>query len=504
MPLSKSCVKGIPVDHVAAGAPTGELLPSPQLEVTGQPKQLLFEYGLGVDCHSQFFQICLYINRGKELLCREWKVPARWPDLALAKRAILSTLESFGVRVRPDELRYTLESTGQYHVPLCLSWRGRPSIINPSDTAHARRKTDKLDAKKLAHHSLTGLWRESWIANDVVRELRVLTVQRARLVSERSRLTNRINGDLLRYGHTVGQLGPINGSLVRPLIEDFCGQGRVGLHPEYFSDQQLPAGVIHVLATRWSRIDQLTAEIGAIERLTRATIDSADWIIQGGKVVKGDVLRENLQTVPGVGEWTTAVWLAEIGEITRFNHVKKACAYAGLDASLGVSAGKVTSTCTRKGNQRLYGALKNAARGTLAKSGRCNFTGWVRAYMGRQVKGSKARALNAMARRICRVLYFVHLKCEPFDDDRYKPLLSESSYPICGVEEMGLPRRVVQILKLNQLVTSRQVVEAFFSDLSEKPGCGPRTVQSVASWINQQQRPSKSPAVTSSADSSEA
>ena len=46
------------------------------------------------------------------------------------------------------------------------------------------------------------------------------------------------------------------------------------------------------------------------------------------------------------------LWLAEVGAITRFDHVKKACAYAGLDASLGVSAGKVTSGFTRKACRR--------------------------------------------------------------------------------------------------------------------------------------------------------
>ena len=61
-----------------------------------------------------------------------------------------------------------------------------------------------------------------------------------RLVSERSRLTNRINGALLRYGHTVGQLGPINGNLVRPLIEDFCTQSRVSLYPEYSPTTSYP------------------------------------------------------------------------------------------------------------------------------------------------------------------------------------------------------------------------------------------------------------------------
>ena len=39
MLLSKSCVRGIPVDHVATEAPTGESLPSPPLEVTDNPAQ---------------------------------------------------------------------------------------------------------------------------------------------------------------------------------------------------------------------------------------------------------------------------------------------------------------------------------------------------------------------------------------------------------------------------------------------------------------------------------
>jgi hypothetical protein len=59
--------------------------------------------------------------------------------------------------------------------------------------------------------------------------LRPLTAQRARLVSERIRLSNRINSEMLRFGHTVGQIGAIAGKLVRPLIEDFCRDGRVGI-----------------------------------------------------------------------------------------------------------------------------------------------------------------------------------------------------------------------------------------------------------------------------------
>jgi hypothetical protein len=72
-----------------------------------------------------------------------------------------------------------------------------------------------LDAGKLALQSLTGLWRESWVATAPVQELRVLTIQRAKLIAERTRLSNRINGDMLRFGHMVGQLGTVRGKLER-------------------------------------------------------------------------------------------------------------------------------------------------------------------------------------------------------------------------------------------------------------------------------------------------
>ena len=95
-----------------------------------------------------------------------------------------------------------------------------------------------------------------------------------------------------------------------------------------------------------------------------------------------------------------------------------------------------------------------------------------------------SKAVHALARRVGKALYYCHLKNEPFDDAGYQALLSESSYPLCPVEEMGLSPGVVQKLKGNGLHTSRQVVEAFYSDLGRRPGCGKVTVQAVATWIN--------------------
>ena len=465
-------------------------MPSPTPKGEVQPSLTLHRYGVGVDCHSRFFQVCILIPGGTEIVRIEEKVPALWPKLRAAKAWLLRTLKEQGVDVSPSDLRYTCESTGQYHMPLCLAWRGRPAIINPSDTGHVRRKTDRLDAKKLAQHSLHGLWRESWMAPDRIQELRVLANQRFKLVGERSRLTNRINSDMLRFGHGVGQLGKINGSVVRALIEDFCTNGSVARHRDYFSDIRLPAGVVRVLDQRWKRVDVLAQEIQVIEDLCLALVDKLTWRIDKGQTASGHQLRSNLQSIPGVGPQTAIIWLAEVGDITRFDSVSKLLAYAGLDPSDEISAGKVIGAKTRKGNARLHGALRNAARAMLAHAPSCKFSLWARGYMGRHSRAGKSKTVHALARRVGKALYYCHLKNEPFDDSGYQALLSESSYPLCPVEEMGLSPGVVQKLKGSGLCTSRQVVEAFYSDLGRRPGCGKVTVAAVAAWIDShKQRP---------------
>jgi transposase len=459
-------------------------LPSPIAEGKGQSSLPLHRYGVGVDCHARFFQICILIPNGAELLRTERTVPALWPELRAAQAWALQTLMGQGLTVASSDLRYTCESTGQYHMPLCLAWRGHPAIINPSDTGHVRRKTDRLDAEKLAQHSLCGLWRESWMAPDEIQELRVLANQRSKLVAERSRLTNRINSDLLRFGHVVGQLGKINGSLVRALIEDFCANGSVALHRGHFSETRIPAGVVRVLDQRWGRVDALEQEIKTVEDLCLKRADGLTWRIGTGRTAPGRQLRSNLESIPGVGPQTVITWLAEVGDITRFGSVNKLLAYAGLDPSDRISAGKVTGTKPRKGNARLHVALRNAARAMLAHAPSCKFAMWARGYMGRHSRAGTSKAVHALARRVGKALYYCHLKNEPFDDSGYQALLAESSYPLCPVEEMGLSPGVVRKLKANGLRTSRQVVDAFYSDLGRRPGCGRVTVQAVATWID--------------------
>lgn len=66
-----------------------------------------------------------------------------------------------------------------------------------------------------------------------------------------------------------------------------------------------------------------------------------------------------LCSIPGIGPKLASVIIAEIGDITYFDHAKKLVAYAGLDPSV-FSSGKFTATknrITKRGSNRLRRAL---------------------------------------------------------------------------------------------------------------------------------------------------
>ena len=67
----------------------------------------------------------------------------------------------------------------------------------------------------------------------------------------------------------------------------------------------------------------------------------------------------------------------------------------------------------------------------------CQFSIWARAYLGPQSRGGKAKAIHALAHRVCKAMYYCHLKNEPFDESKYQAILSESSYPNCASKRWG-------------------------------------------------------------------
>ena len=170
-------------------------IPPPEVAAIVRP------YGVGTDCHSRFIAHCVLVHNGSEVLRFEREFPTDYPSLIAAKRWTEAILDNAGAPHNP--LRYVLESTACYHFPVMQAFGGEPSVVNPLLAGPYRRKTDKLDARTLAYHGMSGLWPASFLPSLDVNEFRVLVLRRRQLVRERTRVGHQVNNFILRWGHTI-------------------------------------------------------------------------------------------------------------------------------------------------------------------------------------------------------------------------------------------------------------------------------------------------------------
>jgi transposase len=276
-----------------------------------------FAYGIGIDCHSRFIQVCVRYALSSEGE-HEREFPTSWAGLLDARRWAVHQLAHHCGEFREDEpLRYTIESTGCYHLPVLRAWGGVPSVVNPLLAAPTRRKTDVLDARLLAYHSITGLWPASFVASEALQTLRVLWNERVEGRRVAVRCSNRLNNVMLRFGHTYGASCKLMDSHGRAIAEDLIAGRRPrvpGVCPDGLSDE-----VKSVIAGLIKNFDAAVEHAESFQREAIRWIKSRSWPTQQGEC-DGAKLLELLQTVPGIGEITSVVWLCEVGDPRRFAH----------------------------------------------------------------------------------------------------------------------------------------------------------------------------------------
>lgn len=453
--------------------------------------QVLFPYGVGIDTHSGFIQVCVLwvaaARKGAQNVCRKEKeFSTSWQDLLAAHEWTLRVLHSApgeASRVASGTLRYCIESTGTYHMPVLRAWHGVPCVVNPLLAGPTRRKTDVLDARLLAHHSITGLWKPSFIPSDDAQQLRVIWASRAEALRRATRASNQINNIVLRFGHTFGRDCSMRSSQGEGILSDLL-DGRIPSVPTV-CPEGLPPSVR-------PRISDLFADMRtAIQRTRRATIEtlnfakSRDWPTGTG-TMPGTNLLALFQSVPGVGETTALTWLAEACDPRRFQTDKQVAAFSGCDPSLKVSAGKVTSLVRRAGNARLHQALLYAASGLLRRPSD-PLGAWGKSIAGRHKKGGYRKACGAIARRIAVGLWHVHRKGEAFSYDGYQ-LSTSISLPNVPLDSF-LPRRAVLTLASEDIKTTAQLAAAYSAGkLATVYGLGAASITLIKDWVQKHAR----------------
>ena len=118
-----------------------------------------------------------------------------------------------------------------------------------------------------------------------------------------------------------------------------------------------------------------------------------------------------LLTIPGVGQTTAAVIVAELGEIDRFETDKEVVSYAGLDPMVHQSGEtEVRGSISKRGPGALRWALVQSARIAV----RCeeyfgNF------YTRLKRKKNNQIAIVATARKMLVSVFYMLTRNEPFD-----------------------------------------------------------------------------------------
>lgn len=257
------------------------------------------------------------------------------------------------------------------------------TVANPSKNrliADATVKTDRLDAKRLAHLLHTGWIDESYVPEDEIRELRDLVRARKSLIDERTAEKNRIRAVLKRTNNTYDS-------------ELFGPTGR-----EFLGELSLSTSSRTIIEAHLAVIDELEKQVEVLEE-------------QISQRVMESPAAQLLLTIPGVGQTTAAVIVAELGEIDRFDTDKEVVSYAGLDPVVHQSGEtELYGSISKQGPGALRWALTQSARTAV----RCdeyfgNF------YTRLERKKNDQIAIVATARKMLVSIFYMLKRNEPFD-----------------------------------------------------------------------------------------
>ncbi len=446
-------------------------------------------YGIGIDCHSKFIQVCVLAKRGLHFYAHQKEFGTDWDSLVLAKDWCCQVLQAKTDPV-PDLTRpihYCIESTSTYHQPILLAFGGIPSIVNPALAGATKRKTDVLDAQLLATHDLIGVWRESYIPSADVNELRVLVWERDRCLTEATAASRRINNALVRFGYTVGRDGSVaREGPVRDTVEAIL-DGEMEL-PGNLCPMDIPPGVREVVISEYQKYDHLRELAGYWRTRAEEKVLSMEWETGTG-TLPGPEMLALLMTAPQVGMLTAVTWLVHIITPRRFPNSKALAAYCGLDPSLKISAKHVTSTRKRGGNKELHKALVSSAD-RLIRNHTEMFGRW--GYNLYNQTGKWKKAANAVARKLATALYFMMLTGRPFS---YKNYNLVKDLHVLDIPVTELPaiepdfKRYIRILQEHGIHTTSQLVTAYLScQLGSCRGLGKKFFSVLRVYLNGQHK----------------
>lgn len=287
-----------------------------------------------------------------------------------------------------------LEATGNwYWIVGEIEQAGqRPLLVHPRKAKLMMgliNKTDKLDVHGLNRLQQNGTLPTVWIPPAPLRDLRELTRTRLVVVASRTRLKNRLNATLAKYGCTIEASDPF-GAGARRQWEQLLAQ-----LPEQtrFVSQQLLA-----------QLDFLELQIGQQEQRLR-------------QLLQINPAMQRLATLPGFGLILAATVALEIGDIQRFGSCEHLASYAGTTPRVHSSGDKTRYGRLRADvNRYLKWAYIEAANIIVMKQASWPGRHVVQLYQRLRQRRGHPQAVGAVARHLAEASFWVLSRDEDYQD----------------------------------------------------------------------------------------
>jgi transposase len=330
----------------------------------------------GLDVHKRFIQVCALSADGKQR-----------KDLRIGASRV--EVEAFARTLRRRD-RVVLEATFHtWALHRILARRvGQVVVANPLQVkaiAHAKIKTDKVDAHILAQLLRADLIPEVQMPDAATWRLRQLISQRRLLVKHRTAAKNTIHALLNRL------------LIHYPGSDLFAGPGR-----RWLRDLELEKHERFLADNALAHLDSIAARIRAVdvELLQIASVEEQVKL---------------LMTIPGIDVTVAIGFLAAIGDVRRFETPDRLAAYFGLVPRVRQSAGRCHhGGITKTGNSTARYLAIEAAQ-SLARAS----TPLVATYHRVRRKRGHNVAVTALARKLVVVVWYLLTRHEPY---RYAPV----------------------------------------------------------------------------------
>ena len=240
-----------------------------------------------------------------------------------------------------------------------------------NDWGKRRVKNDERDARDLADLLRLGRLAEAWIAPKETRELRELVRYRHKLVNLRTGLKAQVHAVMAKEG-------------VLPALGEMFGPG---------GNAQLDAMDLaepYALRVRSLRdlIGVYDAEVAKLERDIHRRL-------------KGDPGYEAIQAIPGVGRTLGAIFVVEIGDVSRFKSPEALSSWAGLaprhhESDTKVVRGQITKMGSKMVRWAAIEAVSGRRGGTKLRSD----------FHQIAERRGKYKARAAVARKLLTLVYY--------------------------------------------------------------------------------------------------